>query len=85
MIGYLNAKRICAALMDCGDASNRGRLPSPRHAGSGLGLPMLFSSLSFLIWFLPIVLILHALLPAVMRNAFLLLASIFFYAWGEIR
>ena len=46
---------------------------------------MLFSSLSFLIWFLPIVLILHALLPAKSKNAFLLLASIFFYAWGEIR
>lgn len=54
-------------------------------AGSGSVLYMLFSSLSFLIWFLPIVLILHALLPARMRNAFLLLASIFFYAWGEIR
>ncbi len=46
---------------------------------------MLFSSLSFLIWFLPAVLIIHALLPARFRNAFLLAASVFFYAWGEIR
>jgi len=46
---------------------------------------MLFSSLTFLIWFLPTVLIVHMLLPFKWRNAFLLCASIFFYAWGEIR
>lgn len=65
--------------------------------GTPLGLPpagtdggkgdacMLFSSLTFLIWFLPAVLAAHALLPARWRNAFLLCASVFFYAWGEIR
>ena len=46
---------------------------------------MLFSSLTFLIWFLPTVLIVHTLLPQRWRNAFLLCASVFFYAWGEIR
>lgn len=45
---------------------------------------MLFSSLTFLIWFLPIVLIIHFVLPQRLRNGFLLLASLFFYAWGEI-
>ena len=46
---------------------------------------MLFSSLSFLVWFLPAVAGIHALLPRGLRNPFLLLASVFFYAWGEIR
>lgn len=46
---------------------------------------MLFSSLTFLIWFLPTVIIVHTLLPHKWRNAFLLCASVFFYAWGEIR
>ncbi len=46
---------------------------------------MLFSSLSFLIWFLPAVVIVHALMPHRFRNAFLLLASIFFNAWGEAK
>ncbi|NLX83809.1 MAG: MBOAT family protein [Clostridiales bacterium] len=45
---------------------------------------MLFSSLTFLIWFLPIVLVIHFVLPQRLRNGFLLLASLFFYAWGEI-
>lgn len=45
---------------------------------------MLFSSLTFLLWFLPLVLIIHFALPQRLRNGFLLLASLFFYAWGEI-
>lgn len=45
---------------------------------------MLFSSLTFLIWFLPFVLIIHFVLPQRLRNGFLLLASLFFYAWGEM-
>lgn len=45
---------------------------------------MLFSSLTFLIWFLPLVLLIHFALPQRLRNGFLLLASLFFYAWGEI-
>ena len=44
---------------------------------------MLFSSAIFLFLFLPIVLLGHLLLPRSWRNLFLLLASLFFYAWGE--
>ena len=46
---------------------------------------MLFSSLTFLVFFLPCAVLAHLLLPAKTRNAFLLAASVFFYAWGEIR
>ncbi len=46
---------------------------------------MLFSSLLFLCFFFPAVMLLHRVLPARLRNLFLLLASVFFYAWGEIR
>jgi alginate O-acetyltransferase complex protein AlgI len=45
---------------------------------------VLFSSLIFLFAFLPIVLFGYFLLRGnAIRNAFLLLASLFFYAWGE--
>lgn len=44
---------------------------------------MLFSSLTFLFCFLPLVFITYYLLPALFRNIFLLLSSLFFYAWGE--
>ena len=45
---------------------------------------MLFSSLIFLWYFLPIVVLLYHLIPGIRsRNAFLLAASLFFYAWGE--
>ena len=45
---------------------------------------MLFSSTFFLFAFLPVVLTLHwALRGAGARNALLLVASLFFYAWGE--
>ena len=44
---------------------------------------MLFSSLVFLWIFLPLVLILYRLLPGGGKNALLLVASLFFYAWGE--
>ena len=44
---------------------------------------MLFSSIPFLFYYLPAVLILYFLLPRQLRNGFLLLASLFFYAWGE--
>ena len=40
-----------------------------------------FSSITFLFYFLPIVLILYYALPA--RNLVLLAGSLFFYAWGE--
>lgn len=41
---------------------------------------MVFSSLSFLFVFLPVVLLAHALVPKAGRNAVLLLASVLFYA-----
>lgn len=44
---------------------------------------MLFSSLIFLYLFLPAVLILYYALPPRLRNAFLLLADLVFYGFGE--
>ncbi len=44
---------------------------------------MVFSSLTFLFLFLPAVLILYLVCPAKLRNCLLLIASLFFYAWGE--
>ncbi|MBR6043836.1 MAG: MBOAT family protein [Paludibacteraceae bacterium] len=44
---------------------------------------MLFSSLTFLFVFLPIVLITYYLVKPALRNSVLLFASLFFYAWGE--
>lgn len=44
---------------------------------------MVFSSLFFLFCFLPVVLLSYYVLPVKLRNLHLLLASLFFYAWGE--
>ena len=44
---------------------------------------MLFSSVPFLFYFLPAALILYFLVPGRFKNFILLLASLFFYAWGE--
>ena len=44
---------------------------------------MLFSSIPFLYYFLPCVLLLYFLAPKRLKNAVLLLASLVFYAWGE--
>ena len=44
---------------------------------------MVFSSLNFLFLFFPAVLAVYFLVPFRAKNAVLLLASIFFYAWGE--
>ena len=44
---------------------------------------MVFSSLIFLFCFLPLVLTGYFLMPVGLKNFFLLLASLFFYAWGE--
>ena len=44
---------------------------------------MLFSSIPFLYYFLPAVLIVHSVAPRKLKNAVLLLASLFFYGWGE--
>lgn len=44
---------------------------------------MLFSSIPFLYYFLPIVLILYFIVPKFLKNTVLLLSSLFFYGWGE--
>ena len=46
---------------------------------------MLFSSISFLYYFLPALLLAYFVLPPSGRNAVLLIASLLFYAWGEPR
>ena len=42
---------------------------------------MLFSSLPFLYYFLPVTLILYGLVPKNGKNLILLLTSLFFYGW----
>lgn len=45
---------------------------------------MVFSSMVFMCIFLPVVFILHCILPGIrLKNALLLLASVLFYAYGE--
>ena len=45
---------------------------------------MVFSSMVFLCFFLPVVFLLHLLLPGIRaKNGMLLLASLAFYAYGE--
>ena len=44
---------------------------------------MLFSSIEFLYYFLPVVIIGYFLLPKALRNGWLLIVSLVFYAWGE--
>lgn len=44
---------------------------------------MVFSGITFLYYFLPCVLLLYFFAPAKAKNTVLLLASLFFYAWGE--
>ena len=44
---------------------------------------MLFSSVTFLYYFLPAVLILYFLVPRFLKNGVLLLSSLIFYGWGE--
>jgi len=46
---------------------------------------MLFSSIPFLYYFLPCVLILYFAVPKKLKNSVLLLSSLFFYGWGEPR
>lgn len=46
---------------------------------------MLFSSIPFLFYFLPCVLLLYAISPRKLKNLTLLLCSLVFYAWGEPR
>ena len=44
---------------------------------------MLFTSISFLYYFLPIVIILYFIVPKKFKNFILFLSSIFFYFCGE--
>ena len=46
---------------------------------------MIFSSIPFLYYFLPAVMAVYFLVPQRFRNTVLLLASLFFYGWGEPR
>ena len=46
---------------------------------------MLFSSIPFLYYFLPCVLILYLIAPKKLKNSVLLISSLFFYWWGEPR
>lgn len=46
---------------------------------------MVFSSITFLVYFLPVFLLLYHLAPNKFKNAVLLLGSIYFYAWGGPR
>lgn len=43
---------------------------------------MVFSSITFLVYFLPAFLLLYHLVPHKFKNALILLASIYFYSWG---
>lgn len=44
---------------------------------------MLFSSIPFLYYFLPVVLIVYFIVPKQLKNAWIMLSSFFFYGWGE--
>ena len=44
---------------------------------------MVFSSITFIYYFLPIVLILYFIIPNKLKNLCLLLSSLFFYFYGE--
>ena len=62
--------------------------PMPRHffARGNYekgGDPLVFSSLPFLFFYLPVVLLVYCLTPLHLRNLRLLLVSLLFYGWGE--
>ena len=44
---------------------------------------MLFSSITFLFLFLPVTVLIYYIVPQKTKNLVLLIASLFFYAWGE--
>ncbi len=46
---------------------------------------MVFSSIIFLFRFLPITLLLYYIAPSKIKNAVLVVCSLFFYSWGEVR
>lgn len=43
---------------------------------------MVFSSITFLLYFLPVFILVYTILPRIARNWFILIASIAFYSWG---
>jgi alginate O-acetyltransferase complex protein AlgI len=43
---------------------------------------MVFSSVTFLLYFLPVFILVYSILPKSLKNWFILLASISFYSWG---
>lgn len=46
---------------------------------------MVFSSITFIYYFLPIVILIYYILPFKYKNIFFLLSSLFFYSWGEFK
>ncbi|HCA69588.1 MAG TPA: transcriptional regulator, partial [Lachnospiraceae bacterium] len=44
---------------------------------------MLFSSITFLYYFLPVVLLFYFIVPEKLKNPVLLFSSLIFYGWGE--
>lgn len=46
---------------------------------------MVFSSITFLFYFLPALIIIYYLAPSKLKNLVMIIASFVFYAWGEIR
>ena len=46
-------------------------------------LKLVFSSISFIGFFLPVTLLIYHICPVRARNGLLALVSLFFYAWGE--
>lgn len=44
---------------------------------------MLFSSIPFLYYFLPVVILVYFTVPKILKNTVLLISSLAFYAWGE--
>lgn len=44
---------------------------------------MVFSSIEFILYFLPVFFLCYGITPAKFKNVTLLLGSLFFYAWGE--
>lgn len=46
---------------------------------------MVFSSVPFLFYFLPVLIIVYAITPKKLKNGVMILASMVFFAWGEIR
>lgn len=44
---------------------------------------MLFSSVTFLVYFLPIAILVYYMVPSRFKNAVILVESLFFYSWGE--